>query len=123
MLKSILLVGLGGFIGSVGRYLVAVWLMKIDWQTPVATLFVNVLGSLLIGLIIASSVRNMDNLRLLLVTGFCGGFTTFSTFSLENLKLIEQGYYATSIQYILMSLLGGLLFVFLGYLAGTKLFV
>ena len=123
MLKSILLVGLGGFIGSVGRYLVAVWLMKIDWQTPVATLFVNVLGSLLIGLIIASSVRNMDNLRLLLVTGFCGGFTTFSTFSLENLKLIEQGYYATSTQYILMSLLGGLLFVFLGYLAGTKLFV
>ena len=123
MLKSILLVGLGGFIGSVGRYLVAVWLMKIDWQTPVATLFVNVLGSLLIGLIIASSVRNMDNLRLLLVTGFCGGFTTFSTFSLENLKLIEQGYYATSIQYILISLLGGLLFVFLGYLAGTKLFV
>ena len=123
MLKSLLLVGLGGFIGSVGRYLVAVWLMKIDWQTPIATLFVNVLGSFLIGLIIASSVRNTDNLRLLLITGFCGGFTTFSTFSFENLKLIEQGYYATSIQYILMSLLGGLLFVFLGYWAGTKLFV
>jgi CrcB protein len=110
-------------VGTVGRYLASNWLSRVEWNTPIATLFVNLVGSFLIGLIIASSVRNSDSWRLLLVTGFCGGFTTFSTFSLENLRLIEQGLFLTAAQYMVMSLAGGLVFVFLGYTIGTKLFV
>lgn len=122
MIKAILYVGLGGFVGSVGRYLIAVGLAKLDHQFPSGTLVANLIGSFLIGFIIASSLRQSDSWKLLLVSGFCGGFTTFSAFSLENLKLIQDGMFVNAIQYIAMSLIGGLLLVFLGYTFGTKLF-
>lgn len=122
MIKAILYVGLGGFAGSVCRYLISLTLAKMNHQLPSGTLLANLIGSFLIGFIIASSLRQNDNWKLLLVTGFCGGFTTFSAFSLENLKLIQEGLFTTALQYIAVSLVGGLLLVFLGYSLGTKLF-
>jgi CrcB protein len=121
MLKAILFVGMGGFIGSVGRYMISHWLLKFNHQFPTGTLLVNLTGSFLIGLIIASSLKQSELWRLLLVTGFCGGFTTFSAFSLENLRMLQEGQVLSAIQYIVTSLIGGLFLAFLGYALGTKL--
>lgn len=116
------MVGIGGMIGSIGRYLISIWLIRPADHLPFGTLMVNLLGSLLIGFLIALGARQSETWRLLLVTGFCGGFTTFSTFSLENLKLIQLGNTSLFIQYTLISILGGLACVYIGYLSGTKLF-
>ena len=121
MIKAILYVGMGGFIGSVGRYLISYWLLRYNHQFPSGTLLVNLLGSFLIGLILASSLKNSESWRLLMVTGFCGGFTTFSAFSLENLKMLQDGQWIPAVQYILTSLIGGLFLAFLGYALSTKM--
>jgi CrcB protein len=121
MLKAIIFVGMGGFMGSVGRYMISHWLLKFNHQFPTGTLLVNLAGSFLIGLIIASSLKQSELWRLLLVTGFCGGFTTFSAFSLENLRMLQEGQVLSAIQYIVISLIGGLFLAFLGYALGTKL--
>lgn len=121
MIKAILYVGMGGFIGSVGRYLISYWLLRYNHQFPSGTLLVNLLGSFLIGLILASSLKNSESWRLLMVTGFCGGFTTFSAFSIENLKMLQDGQWIPAVQYILTSLIGGLFLAFLGYALSTKM--
>lgn len=118
-MKQLLLVGLGGFIGSVARYLVSK--LNFSWQMltiPMGTLTVNIVGSLIIGIIIALSTKSnfiSNDLRLLLSVGFCGGFTTFSSFSAENMSLLQHGQYATALLYISASILLGLGAVFLGY--------
>ena len=90
MVKSFLLVGLGGSIGAMLRYLVAT-----IWRTdnfPYNTLVINIVGSLLIGIVFALSEKTdliNDNMKLFLATGICGGFTTFSTFSAENFQLLK----------------------------------
>jgi CrcB protein len=95
MIRTLLFVGVGGFLGSISRYLVS-WAMQ-QWviaPVPYATLSVNTLGSLFIGLIYGFSERGYllnSDLRLFLAVGFCGGFTTFSTFSHENLMLLRDG--------------------------------
>ena len=122
MIKSVLLVGLGGMIGSIGRYLFSLWLIRPADHIPAGTLLVNLLGSLLIGFLIAFCARQSDTWRLLLITGFCGGFTTFSTFSLENLKMLQLGNISLFAQYTLISLIGGLGCAYIGYVTGTKLF-
>ncbi len=95
MLKSILLVGAGGFAGSVARFLLTKFTSS-EWGSvfPIGTFSVNVLGCLAIGLIYGMGLREMTHsqLRLLLATGFCGGFTTFSSFSLEFFILLRQGH-------------------------------
>lgn len=91
MAQQILLVGLGGCIGSVARYLVSTWVQSRSASLfPFGTLAVNVLGCLLIGALMGLSVERESlspNLRLLLVTGVLGGFTTFSAFGYETLAL------------------------------------
>lgn len=91
---AICLVALGGALGSSGRYLVAQLLAPVSTQFPWASFVVNVLGSFLIGFVSQFFVNEdafAQNMKLFVAKGFCGGFTTFSSFSLENLELLESG--------------------------------
>ena len=116
MLKNILLVGIGGMLGSVLRYLTG-QLVRHE-QFPFATMTVNVLGSFIIGLVMGVAARQegFGNWRLFMATGICGGFTTFSSFAWENLQLLNQQRYTTFVIYTGGSLVLGLAAVFLGYL-------
>ncbi len=115
LLKNIILVGLGGMIGSIMRYVVS-FLIKHD-SFPFATLLVNITGSLLIGAImgIAARQEGFANWRLFLATGICGGFTTFSAFAWENMQLLQQQRYGTFVFYTGISLIVGLAAVTTGY--------
>ena len=93
-LTNILVVGIGGFLGSVLRYLVSLWAGARGWTTfPWATLIVNVVGCFLITLIltIAAQVTMRTNLRLFLTTGIMGGLTTYSTFDWETTQFFQTG--------------------------------
>jgi len=116
MLKNLLLVGLGGSIGSMARY--AVSLLIRSKSFPYATLSVNVIGSFIIGVVFAMSIKEAglsNNWRLFLATGICGGFTTFSAFSLENMELLQNGKIGMALSYIIFSILLGIIATFLGY--------
>ncbi len=112
---NFLMVFLGGGCGSVLRY--AVGLAIPSAAFPWATLMVNALGSLAIGLFGGWSARFgwSDGLRLALTVGLCGGFTTFSTFSKESLALAESGRWCVFIAYVIGSIILGLAAVTLGY--------
>jgi len=116
--RSILLVGIGGFVGSITRYLVAIlFSSQISSVFPFATLTVNVLGCFLIGILFALSDRGnvlSPEWRILLTTGFCGGFTTFSTFSYESLRLMQDGEYLYLAAYVFISVFVGLTATYLG---------
>ena len=108
---NLLAVGLGGAIGAVCRYLLGQVIPKLGSGFPLGTFAVNLIGCFAIGLIVGIAGRhgNLDpRLVLFLQTGVCGGFTTFSTFSLESLTLIEEGKIAIGILYITLSVLLGL---------------
>lgn len=123
-MKSFLLVFLGGGLGSGLRYLVTVTMNQYSKVLPFATFTVNILGCLLIGLILGYAQKEntlTSNQTLLLATGFCGGFTTFSAFANENLELIKNGEILNLSVYIIASVLIGILAVFIGYyLIGNK---
>ncbi|NBL65234.1 fluoride efflux transporter CrcB [Flavobacterium sp. NST-5] len=121
MVKSLLLVGFGGGLGSIVRFLVSVFLKKImtenQLQFPWATLTVNILGCFLIGLLMGNFYQEnatTQSMKLLLVTGFCGGFTTFSAFGFENISFIQNQQYSLAILYTASSLLMGFLAVAFG---------
>ena len=91
-MEKLLLVGAGGAIGAVLRYLISLIPFRGDW--PAATLLTNVLGALVIGVVVGLTLGERgpsEGAVLFLKTGVCGGFTTFSTFSLETLTLLERG--------------------------------
>lgn len=118
MIKQFLLVGLGGGIGSILRYLTSIWVLKrFSYDFPLATFLVNIAGCLLIGLIVGLSLRFQwidQYMKLLLITGFCGGYTTFSAFSLENWGLLETGNYGSILLNIFGSVVLGILAVWGG---------
>lgn len=121
MWKEYLIVGIGGASGTMLRY--ACNRIIPEKNLPLSTLFVNLAGSLLLGVLLGFGARTTTGispgLKLLLVTGICGGFTTFSAFSGELMQLLLQGKYTTFIVYLLLSLAGGLLAAVLGFkLAG-----
>ena len=121
MIKNLLLVGLGGSIGSMVRY--AVSLLTNSKLFPYATLSVNIIGSFIIGIVFALSIKEAglsNNWRLFLATGICGGFTTFSAFSLENMGLLQSGRIGIALTYIILSIVLGIAATFLGYLLIIK---
>lgn len=111
MFKTILLIGLGGFVGTVSRYLLTVFIDRLTvTMFPAGTFIVNILGCFLIGIIMGFAFREVlsGQLRLLLATGFCGSFTTFSTYSLEIFQLYQKGEVGLSMAYLAGSIIVGL---------------
>lgn len=119
MLKSIIIVGIGSFFGGVLRFIISSLMKNIYTNSfPWGTLIVNLLGCLFIGLIYGLFSKHnttSPTLCLLLTTGFCGGFTTFSTFANEGLQMLHSGDIWGFIAYSSISLFAGILLVGLGY--------
>lgn len=103
-MAGIVYVGIGGALGAMLRY--AISLIPFKGEFPVLTLITNILGALAIGMIAGAATRKgiPQNAVLFLKTGVCGGFTTFSTFSLEAYNLLDQGHVKASILYIVLSI-------------------
>ena len=116
---KILLVAIGSGLGGVLRYLVPCWIGVVN-GFPWATLTVNVVGSLLIGILSGLLARHggssAESIRCFAVVGFCGGFTTFSTFSSETFRMLENNQWLSAAGYVGISVAAGLVAVFVGYL-------
>ena len=118
MVKGLLLVGLGGALGSMGRYSVALLTKKLAPAAvfPWGTFAVNILGCFAIGCLAACFVQQeTQSARLFFVVGILGGFTTFSAFGLETFQLIQSSHMVTAILYVSLSIAVGLLATILGY--------
>ena len=116
-MKSLLLVFFGGGFGSVLRYIIGKYLNNAENGIPYGTFAANILGSLLIGIILGMAAKNntlSQSQTLLLATGFCGGFTTFSTFAYENHVFLKSGDFMSFALYTIASFVVGFLAVFLG---------
>ncbi len=116
-MKQILLVFVGGGFGSVLRYLIGKYLNNPESGIPLGTFTANILGSLIIGIILGLAAKNeaiSQNHTLLLATGFCGGFTTFSTFAYENHILLKNGDFTSFALYTIASFVIAFLAVFAG---------
>jgi CrcB protein len=123
-MSTILLVGIGGALGSIARYIVS----GIDYKFsggvfPVSTLAVNLAGSLIIGVLwgLCEVTTVSSHARMFLFIGILGGFTTFSTFALENFNLLRDKEYAIAVANILLTNALGVAFVFIGYAAAKSL--
>jgi CrcB protein len=118
MLRTLICIALGGSLGSMLRYLSSVIIQKYYASVfPLATFLVNVIGCLLIGIIMGLLEKNQltnSNIKWLLVTGFCGGFTTFSAFSFENITLLQNENFGWAFLYIISSVVIGIGAVWLG---------
>ncbi|MFV0537182.1 MAG: fluoride efflux transporter CrcB [Dysgonomonas sp.] len=112
MIKQILLVGVGGAVGSILRYLTSVFMIKAD-PFPLATFAINIIGCFCIGLFI-NLIPTSNSMRFLLITGFCGGFTTFSAFANETMTLVNNNQMPIAFLYVLASCILGVGAVWLG---------
>lgn len=113
----VLSVAFGAAVGGVLRYIFSIWLRPETSGFPWATLAVNLSGTFLLGLFISFFTKQdgSASVKLLLTTGFCGGFTTFSAFSMELVLMLQKSEYLISGVYILTSILGGIGLAWLGY--------
>jgi len=118
MLRTLLLIGLGGFLGSISRFLIALSVNRIFQSVlPIGTLVVNIVGCLFIGVIYSlAEQKNImsPELRVFLGVGFCGGFTTYSSFAFEKFSLIKSGDFLMLSIYIGASVFLGLIAVYIG---------
>ena len=119
MIKDIVLVGIGSCIGGICRYLISLFIGHSQNGFPWGTFLVNILGCLLIGILWGVTSRSQNFAQafsLLLMVGFCGGFTTFSTFSKEGLAMLQTNNYLLFTLYTLGSVVLGIAAVALGYI-------
>jgi len=119
------LVALGGALGSVSRFLLGPALQRaFDATFPVGTLFINVIGSLILGFVLGLAAEGVDvrpEARAFIAIGFCGGFTTFSTFSYEAVRLLEDGEGSRAALYIMASVVLSIGAAFIGLAAARQL--
>jgi CrcB protein len=117
-MRAILFVGIGGGLGSILRYVISLFVGRhVPIVFPLGTFLVNISGCFLIGVFYALLTRHADfnsDWRLFLITGICGGYTTFSTFSYDGLILLKQGSVLSFMLYVLGSVIVGLLATFAG---------
>jgi CrcB protein len=119
-LKSVLLVALGGALGSVARFKLSGWVLQQTpgWRFPAGTLAVNLIGCFIAGLLAGMAVKQdifTADARVFLFTGLLGGFTTFSAFGLETLLLLKRGETGVALTNVVVSVVVGLLVAWLGY--------
>ena len=122
LIKNILIVGLGGMLGSILRYLA--YVIFGSHSFPLVTLLINISGSFMIGIITGIALKNASfgEWRLFLITGVCGGFTTFSTFSMESFQLLQQNRNIAALIYIFSSFFLGISAAIAGYFIGKQFF-
>ncbi len=123
-MKAILAIGLGGGVGSIARYTIAVCAEKLTpINFPLGTLTANLFGCLIIGFFwnLFERVHISHEFRLFLFTGFLGGFTTFSTFARETMQFLKAGEPLHAISYILLSNILGIAMVALGFLLCNRI--
>ena len=122
---KILLIGIGGFIGAIARFYVTKFgNSMLGEKIPFGTVLVNILGSFILGLVVTLSVEKMvisEDMKLMMGTGFLGAFTTFSTFSVETVYLLEARSYAPAFTYMALNIFVGITFAFLGILMARYL--
>jgi CrcB protein len=122
-MRNLFYIFIGGGLGSILRYLISNYTQKL-WNVnsfPMGTFLVNITGCLLIGFLTSYFVKNDNSLKFLLITGLCGGYTTFSTFSVENYTLWQNQQYGILSLYVLLSLILGFGAVILGMKIQTSL--
>lgn len=126
MLKTLFVIGLGSFCGGIFRFLLTRFVQSFFASAfPFGTMAVNIIGCLLIGMFYGIFERGClfnSDLRLFLTVGLCGGFTTFSTFINENFTLLKDGNYLYFVSYTTISIILGLLAVYLGHIIVKTLF-
>ncbi|WP_245835119.1 fluoride efflux transporter CrcB [Methylobacillus rhizosphaerae] len=120
MMNQVMLVALGGAIGSVARFKLSGLVLRysLDWRFPFPTFTVNVLGCLIIGILAGFALKEgfiSADMRVLLFTGLMGGFTTFSAFGLETMILLREGRIGIAAAYIVASVVVGLAMMWLGF--------
>ena len=122
IIRDLAMVFLGGGMGCVGRYAISLWIKKYATGIPIHTLVANMVGCIIIGLVMGILAKHPNQVvSLLLITGFCGGFTTFSTFSLESLNLLRSGAVGMGLFYMGLSLVACVLMVMFGGWIGSKI--
>ncbi len=121
MFKNFALVAMGGALGSMIRY--GTYLIVGPRHFPFSTLIINIIGSFIIGAVIGIGIKYTnfpEGTKLFLAVGICGGFTTFSSFSIENVNLLQNGKYFLCLAYILSSILLGMFAAWGGYETGLR---
>lgn len=125
MIRSLILVFIGGGLGSIVRYSLGRWINALhNHQFPFGTLIANIIACFILGLIIGLADHKQlfsPSARLFWTVGFCGGFSTFSTFSQETFYLIQGGFNLSMIAYVAVSLLFCVFAVYLGLFAGEHI--
>lgn len=119
-LVNYLFIGIGGIFGALARYAIGKWIAE-RWQSsfPLGTFFINLAGAFALGILVtffAKFLPAYSNLKVMTTTGFLGAFTTFSTYTYESLRLIENGQYYQAFKYVVLSTILGIVLAYLAVL-------